>query len=52
MCFFEELLCKLCLKLYGAKFDSWDVKEHFNTLLASRASCQNSQNSLPSDLKV
>jgi len=29
MCYFEELLCKLCLKLYGAKFDSWDVKEHF-----------------------
>jgi len=46
------LRCKLCLKLYGAKFDSWDIKEHFNTLLASRDSCHNSQNSLPSDLKV
>jgi len=39
MGFFEELHCKLNLQLHGAKFDSFDVKEHFNTLLASRDSC-------------
>jgi len=52
MCFFEELHCKLCLKLHRVKFDSWGVKEHFNTLLASRDSCHNCQNLLISDLKM
>jgi len=35
MCYFEKLRKKLCVQLLGTKFDSW-VKEHFNTLLASR----------------
>jgi len=52
MCFFEELHCKLCLQLHEAKFNSWDLKEHFNTLLASRDSCHNCQYSLTSDLEV
>jgi len=52
MCFFEELHCKLCLQLYGAKFDSSDVKKHFNTLLGSRDSCHNCQNSLTNKMKV
>jgi len=52
MCFFEEFYCMLCLQLHGAKLDSWDVKEHFNTLLASSDRCHNCQNSLISNLKV
>jgi len=51
-CSFEKLRCKSCLQLHGATFDSWYVKGHFNTLLASRDSCHKCQNSLTSDLKV
>jgi len=32
MCFFEELHCKLCLRLHETKFDSWDVKENINLM--------------------
>jgi len=52
MCFFEELDSKLCLQLDETKFDSWDVKEPFSTLIASRDSCHNCPDSLTSDLKV
>jgi len=41
MRFFEELHCKLNLQLREAKFDSSNVKEHFNTFLTSRDSCHN-----------
>jgi len=36
----------------SSTFDSFDVKEHFYTLLTSRDSCHNCQNSLTSDIKV
>jgi len=42
----------LCFQLHEAKLDSWDVKEHLNTLLEARDSCHNCQNSLTSDLTV
>jgi len=34
MRFFEELHCKVCLQLHGAKFDSSDVKKHLHTFLS------------------
>jgi len=44
MVFFEELHCKWCLLPNEAKYDSCDVREHFNIVFASRDSCHNCQN--------
>jgi len=42
----------VCFQLHGAKFDSFDVNDHFNKLLASRDSCHNCQNPFTSDLEL
>lgn len=52
MCFLEEQYCKVTLQHNGVKFNSADVKRHFNTLLTPRDSCHDCRNPLNSALKL